>query len=477
MRGVGQVNWQANGGMMGERLTTTMLRISHLILALILGTFCLFLLFQTAVSSVRAVDLTVLNTNDSGAGSLRETIAIANDGDTVFFDSSLKGHTITLISGQLLITKNLTISGPGANLLAISGNNVSRVFSVTSIVTVSGVTIKNGIVVRGSTDDFGGGISNEGGIVNLINCTAFDNTTVGSILMPGIGGGIYNNGTMNLINSTISSNTAGVGGGIANRGTMNLTNSIVSSNTGTDFAGGIYIFGGVVNLTNSTVSNNVGTGGGGGIDIFSGVVNLTKSTVSSNTVFHNDGGGIDILNGEANLTNSTVSGNTAARSGGGIYNSGTINLMNSTISGNTAGNDGGGIYNGFETMALTNTILAYNQVISTTNDCINLNGTVTSGGYNLVQTPNNCVFSSTGDITNTNPLLGLLQDNGGDTLTHALLNSSPAIDKIPNGTNSCGTTITTDQRGDVRPQGLGCDIGAYEANEFNYLYLPLIFLN
>jgi len=259
-----------------------MSRISHLILALIFGLLFLSLLFLLAVLPVRAVDLTVLNTNDSGSGSLREAIVLAGDGDTILFDSSLNGQTIILTSGQLLITKNLTISGPGANLLAISGNNASRVFSITSIVTVSGVTIKNGTVVRGSIYDYGGGISNDGGIINLINCTVFDNTSVGSILMPGIGGGISNNGIMNLTNSTVSSNTAGVGGGIANRGIMNLTNSTIFSNTGTDFAGGIYISGlGTVNLTNSTVSNNIG----GGISIFDGIVSLTNSTVSSNTVF------------------------------------------------------------------------------------------------------------------------------------------------------------------------------------------------
>lgn len=445
---------------------TTMPRMIHLILAPIFGLFCLFLLFQTALSPARAVDLIVLNTNDSGPGSLREVIALASDGDTILFDSSLNGQDIILTTGQLVITKNLTISGPGADLLAVSGNNASRVFSITSVVTISGVTIKDGIVVRDSAGELGGGISNDGGIVNLVNSTVSDNTSVGSLVEPGIGGGISNNGIMNLINSTVSTNTAGWGGGIANRGLMTLTNSTVSSNTGTDSAGGIYNYlGGTVNLTDSTVSNNTGNG----IYLYSGVVNLINSTVSSNNLESNDGGGIMNLNGEVNLTNSTVSGNTAARFGGGIYSLGVVDLTNCTVSGNTAGNDGGGIYKATGTTILTNTILAYNQANSVANDCFSLYGAIISGGYNLVQAPGNCVFSATGDITNTDPLLGPLADYGGDTSTHALLHDSLAINHIPQGTNGCGTTITTDQRGVSRPQDAACDIGAYEVDVERYL--------
>jgi hypothetical protein len=87
-----------------------------------------------------AIELIVLNTNDNGAGSLRQAIADAGGGDTILFDSSLNGQTITLTSGQLLITKTLTISGPGANLLAISGNNALRVFYITSTVTITMLT-------------------------------------------------------------------------------------------------------------------------------------------------------------------------------------------------------------------------------------------------------------------------------------------------------------------------------------------------
>ncbi|NIO68304.1 MAG: hypothetical protein GTN71_04430, partial [Anaerolineae bacterium] len=111
---------------------------------------------------------------------------------------------------------------------------------------------------------------------------------------------------------------------------------------------------------------------------------------------------------------------------------------------------------------LQNTIVAYNGTA-------NCSGGLTSNGYNL-DSGNTCGFSATGDQQNTDPLLGPLADNGGDTLTHALLGGSPAIDK-----GTCVAGITTDQRGVTRPQGDDCDMGAYEyVQEGEAVYLPLI---
>src|SRR5262249_19067719 len=90
--------------------------------------------------------LTVLNSLDSGPGSLRAAIAVASSGDTINFANSLKGQTITLTSGQLAITTNLDIEGLGANKLAVSGNGASRVFDITGgvIATIAGLAIING---------------------------------------------------------------------------------------------------------------------------------------------------------------------------------------------------------------------------------------------------------------------------------------------------------------------------------------------
>lgn len=459
-----------------------MSRIVRLILALFLGQFFLFLLLQAVILPARAIDLTVLNTNDSGAGSLREAIATASDGDTILFDASLNGQTITLTGGELTITTNVTINGPGANLLAISGNNTSRVFLISATVTIWGVTITDGNASEG-----GGIATSVGANLDLINSTVFNNT--GNF---GAGGILHRaNGTLNLINSTVSSNTVvsdgGSGGGILNDGNLNLINSTISSNTAISFAGSgggiLVLFNGSVTMTNSTVFGNISRRQGGGIHNVNGTVEIIKSTVFGNRVLEGNPGGGGILNrfGSLNLINSTVSSNTVVAgggAGGGIYNdAGIVNLIYSTVSSNM-GYVGGGIFNAAGTTVATGTIIGNNPTSLIDTDCSNAPGaTLVSGGYNLVQYPHNCVFSSIGDITNRDPLLGPLAQHGGDTLTHALLNGSPAIEKVPNGINGCGTTITTDQRGVARPYYSKCDIGAYEFDGLLKYYLPLIFKN
>src|SRR5262247_1099305 len=142
-----------------------------------------------------AATLTVMNTADSGAGSLRDTIAAANPGDTIAFGVSLPA-TITLTTGQIMISKNLMIAGPGANLLTISGNFSSRSFAVPSgqEVSISGVTIADG------SASFGGAIFNQG-TLSVTFCTFNGNggTSAGAIL---------NEGALSAANCTFSNNTA-----------------------------------------------------------------------------------------------------------------------------------------------------------------------------------------------------------------------------------------------------------------------------
>lgn len=125
------------------------------------------------------------------------------------------------------------------------------------------------------------------------------------------------------------------------------------------------------------------------------------------------------------------------------------------------------MYGSGSTTTIKNSILAGNSNGSGPNNVVKLNATLTSQGYNL-ESGTDAGFTSTGDLQNSNPLLIALANNGGPTKTHALEDGSPALEQIPSGTNGCGTTYTTDQRGETRPGSKNqptnkCEIGAWEA--------------
>src|SRR5208282_4419613 len=175
----------------------------------------------TATAATIGGTFTVTNTNDSGFGSLRDAMANAASGDTINFSLAYPA-TITLAS-TLTINTSLTISGPGASNVAISGNNAVQVFSIGGgTVNISGVTIENGSF---GGYPYGGGIAN-GGTLTLSNSAVSGNT--GSY----VGGGIYNEGPLTLSNSTVSSNSSSYGGGIFNYGPLTAKNSIVANNSG-----------------------------------------------------------------------------------------------------------------------------------------------------------------------------------------------------------------------------------------------------
>jgi hypothetical protein len=472
-----------------------------------------------------AATLTVVNTNDSGAGSLRQGIADAAPGDTINFDAGLSGQTITLTTGRLEISQNLTITGPAGGI-AVSGNNASQVFLVYSGTTVNMafLTISNGFASSGE----GGGIE-IGGTLNLTNVNVTGNVAEN-------GGGIAAGGRLNATNSTVSGNTANdLGGGILSGGVVTLTDVTVIGNTAAG-GGGIFSSARPLTLANVTISGNSaegivfgnpidGAGGGifnagpasltnvavtansartsGSISAFNGVgggifnmysMSLTNSTVSENTTLGvgtgtgtaGSGGGIFNIGGSLSLANSTVSSNNAQGSGsgtstfgsgGGIFNIGgrpgvffnpssEVSLNNVTVSGNIA-RSGGGLYNAGNccgpvgptpALNLTSTIVA-KQLSGM--DCLAV-GPITSLGYNL-DSDGSCALTAAGDLSNMNPMLAPLALNPpGNTQTQALQAGSPAIDHIPPGVKGCGTTISADQRGISRPQGSGCDIGAYE---------------
>ncbi len=337
----------------------------------------------TDIGSFEApANLLVINTGNA-AGSLREAITTANAttaDESISFgipttDAGCTNGVCTInLSGSQLVVNDAASTGTlliynaaGATNLRVSGNNQSRVFFVNGAnLTLSGLTIS-------------GGNSNNGG-------------------------GIYNGGTLTVINSTISGNSSSsYGGGINNGGTLTVTNSTISGNSASTLGGGIGNISGTLTVANSTISGNSAFNGGG-------IYTATFATVT--------------------LTNSTISGNSAVAFGGGItIPQGVVpNIRNMIIAGNIATNG-------------------------------DVQGTVNSQGYNLIGNAASTIINGdiTGNILNQNARLAPLGFYGGTTQTHALLSGSPAINA---GTST--NTPTLDQRGAARVGNV--DMGAFELN-------------
>jgi hypothetical protein len=187
--------------------------------------------------------------------------------------------------------------------------------------------------------------------------------------------------------------------------------------------GGAILNGDSATLTISSVSLRGNTAGFGGGTFNSGTITIVNSTVSGNMA--SEGGGIyNSGAGTLTISNSTFSGNIASEIGGGVFNIGTLRVANSTISDNVAAFLAGGILN-FENLEIGNTILKRGD--SGENIYSNSEGIVTSLGYNISSDDGGGILTGPGDQTGTDPMLGPLQDNGGATLTYALLPGSPAI--------------------------------------------------
>jgi CSLREA domain-containing protein len=377
----------------------------------------------------------IADTNDGmcdGDCSLREAIAAANatvDNDDIAFSALFSAaQTITLSGTDLIITNNgtLTINGPGANLLTVSGNGASRVFTnnVSAVTNINNLRVTGGNAVSG--------------------------------VQTGRGGGVYNHGgTLTLMNVIITGNTGANGGG---------TNNAAAT-------GG---FNGNLTVINCEISNNTSSSSGGGMQNFStSTLTLVNSLVSGNTSNSAGIGGAFQANGTVVISNSTFSGNsTPAGTGGAMYYNGTSLTMNNvTITDNSSLNGGGGLHKATATLNanVRNTIIAGNRGAAATPDVA---GAISSQGNNLIGS----VGSSTGwvvaDLLNRAAFLAPLANNGGPTRTHALLPTSPAINAGNNcvQTASCGAgnppaALTTDQRGTGFPRlvATNVDIGAYES--------------
>jgi CSLREA domain-containing protein len=493
----------------------------------------LVLISQTSRTQAKPETIIVVTTaNDTiatdGQCALREAIIAANTdsafndcvagsgADTVSFDGSLPVPTVfnlTLsginedlsMSGDLDIVGNLTITGTGPNAIIIDGNGVDRVLDIRpgANVTISGVTVRNGnpvgsvegggIRVLASltmsnsvvTGNMAGGIFNNGGGMVLTAVTVSNNsgrpgvqnlnqavlTFNGGEVSGNTSGGIVNaTSTASLTNLLVSSN--GGSGGVANSGGtlshLTLSQSTVIGNTAVN-GGGIFNsgVGAITGIANTMITNNTASATGGGI-YNNGTMSINSSTLANNQA--NSGGGIDHSGTSLQITNATISGNEASDNGGGLYNRGSATLTHVTLDSNTANGTGtgGNIFNDEALLTLQNSLVAHSPADG---NCFNSSGFITSSGNNL-EDGNTCAFINAGDQVNTNPLLGPLQDNGGPTLTQALLAGSPAIGQ---GNDSYCTAV--DQRGFFRP-ATGCDIGAYEAVDAEdmtyFFYLPIV---
>jgi len=318
----------------------------------------------TGAVSGNAATITVTNLNDSGAGSLRQKILDANNGDTIIFQAGLRGPIS--LNTQLGIDKNITISGPGANVVRISGLDERRVFFIfTAIVTISNLQITNGF-------------------------------------SSGAGGGV----------------------GVESGGNLTINNCLIDGNVA-ESAGGVFVdSGAIVTIRNSTISGNVSFVEGGGVSVRGGNLTMTNSTVSGNEAPR--GGGVSVENGTATILNSTISGNSTGDSStsnvGGLRvislapQFANVMLKNTIV----ASNSDSFAPSGVARFDVSGPINSQGTNLIGIND-----GSVASfpaGNPNA-----NGDFVGTSGMP-LNALLSSLANNGGTTQTLALLAGSPAID-------------------------------------------------
>jgi hypothetical protein len=408
-----------------------------------LAVFAVSLLPIGVPSAARAAGFAVTNTNDSGAGSLRQAITDANgaDGTVTFALPGDGAHSVAIASSLPAITGNVTVDGTtapgyaGAPLVTLDGGNMFNPI----------VTVRAGAAL----------------------------TLSGLVIQHAGNGGIVNAGGLTVIGCTLKANVSGTGGGAiaANGGNLVVKNSLFDTNSSVAIGGGgaVSIAGGTAVIAGSTFSGNFSTTGGGAIFVGAstgsppliGALSLTNSTLSGNSAGSRNGGALYVSSSAtATLTNDTVTGNHAG-AGGGITDNGTATLVNTIVANNVVpagsfGPDlvlgGGGAFNdgGHNVIGITDSITAFADVSADGTDYTGTAAAPRDPG--LVPLP--------------------LANNGGPTPTEALLPTSIAINHGDSAicANSTGPTAVSgkDQRGVVRTQGTGCDIGAYE-----YLVLAL----
>ncbi len=456
-----------------------------------------------------------MGTNPGGGIYVNKSITIQGTGpdETIIQAAALPGNASTRVfyiaEMQDVTIKNLTIQN--GKVLYPGGGIANASYRL---------TLEN-VHIKDCQASAGGGIFNISNI-NITNSTIASNTadSCAGIFNYNGGGMVSMPFTATINKSIIKDNkaTKGAGGGIAaiTSGDMSITldideseinnnSSIVSQNLDSiQGGGGIYLSG---NSTFQTIETTIedcyidgnttnGTGGGVLLNFPSGnpiKVNISGSAVINNVAGNAGGGFANLSASNDTILQTTFSGNTTKGNGGAIFNTGSLYLVHNTIAKNTCNTDdddtgdGGGITNNTGELILSHNIIAMNNDGSTTGntypDIFEQSGTINTNGYNLIgdnsgagsfiegnpNTNNDYVGSSSNTI---DPMLEMLADNGGNTKTHALQTTSPAIDA---GDSLISGQPTGDQRGENFPRiqdgdedGVKIiDIGAFELSDTN----------
>lgn len=394
--------------------------------------------------------------NQSGGGIYN------NDGTLYVYNSEISSNEAEIVNGGGIYQAFALASTTVSNTTILENRSP---FDGGGIYSSGGwLQIVNSTIQGNDAQRYGGGVSNNNGQATIQASQFLSNTAVIR------GGAIENSGWLTVSYSTLNYNRAisltamvGRGGAINNSATAVIDNSTLAYNQSFSAGGGIWN-NAITQLSRTTVANNSassGTGTGGGIhNSIDADLTLDQSTISNNTVI-NSGGGLHNL-GTITMTNSTVSGNHA-NGGGGLYNLEISLIQFSTFSENGA-IQGGNLYGASETISLTHNLIVNFDGGA---NCFFGGSNIVSLGYNL-DDDGSCNLSETGDQSDVaDELIGPLANNGGPTLTHALLPGSPAIDA-----GSEIDCVDEDQRGNGRPFGSSCDIGAFEFGYF--IYLPTV---
>lgn len=467
-------------------------------------TSCLAAALALSSPLAAAVNRTVTNCGNTGAGSLRAAVAAAGSGDTVMFDTGqMNCSTITLTTGQIEINVDeLTLQGPTDSTLTIGGFHASRVFFHYSANRNRKLTINNLTIANGTVEDALPYTTLQGGCILSSGDVILSGTTVTGCLARNniadsghaLGGGVSSY-KLHMQNSIISDNQAtggvgfNIGGGAFVQDEIVVRSSTISGNksSGPGFPGyasggglGSQAFSsgsGSIQIVSSTIANNE-SDFGGGVVVFDGesarTITVDHSTVSSNKA-HRYAGGIFVYHYAANaymtvkIVDSTISGNRSYGPVGGVYNQGYLTVSNSTIAFNRADTDVVNItYHlaaGLSTTVaatLQSSIIANNTLgVSTGSDFNGLLGPSITGSNNLIMVTLAGTTAPPGTLT-ADPILAALTNNGGPTLTHALLGGSPAL-----GTGNNLAHLPSDQRGPgfARSTAGMTDIGAFQSGD------------